>query len=190
MFIVAEFIVLLSTNLILMQALGTSTLFVAAGNRKNLLWTAITISVFTTAGSGAAYIVNKLLPSGAADLTPLLYTLIIGALYILILAGLYFAGGDLFDTAKKYIHLSAFNCAVMGTLFTVTERAGIYTSLDSFFGFILAGAEAGTGFILASFILTAAYARLNSSKVPAAFRGGPAMLIYLGLISMAVYAFR
>ena len=190
MFIVAEFVVLLSTNLILMQALGTSTLFIAAGNRKNLLWTAITISVFTSAGSGAAYFINKLLPAGAADLTPFLYTLIIGILYIGILAGLYFAGGKLFSTARKYVHLSAFNCAVMGTLFTVTERAETYSSPDSFFSYVLAGAEAGTGFILASFILTAAYRKLNSSKVPASFRGGPAMLIYLGLISMAVYALR
>ena len=59
-----------------------------------------------------------------------------------------------------------------------------------FVNFVLSGAEAGTGFILAAFILTAAYRKLNSAKVPASFRGFPAMLVYLGLISMAVYALR
>ena len=36
--------------------------------------------------------------------------------------------------------------------------------------------------------LMAAYKNLNSSKVPASFRGLPAMLVYIGMISMAVYS--
>lgn len=190
MFLVTEFVTLLATNLILTQALGTSTLFIAAGSKKNLLWTAITITVFTSAGSGAAYFINLLLPDRFADLTLLFYTLIIGTIYVILLAALYFAGSDSFGTTRKYVHVSAFNCAVMGTLFTVTDRADAYPPLNTFVNFVLSGAEAGTGFILAAFILTAAYRKLNSSKVPASFRGFPAMLVYLGLISMAVYALR
>lgn len=76
----------------------------------------------------------------------------------------------------------------MGTLFTVSDRAATYTSLNNIGSFMIAGAEAGTGFILAAFILMAAFRRLNSRAVPAAFRGFPAMLVYLGIISMAVYA--
>lgn len=34
MFLIAELVVLLTTNLILTQALGTSTLFIAAGSKK------------------------------------------------------------------------------------------------------------------------------------------------------------
>ena len=75
-------------------------------------------------------------------------------------------------------------------LFTITDRADAYPPLNTFINFVLSGAEAGTGFILAAFILTAAYRKLNSAKVPASFRGFPAMLVYLGLISMAVYARR
>jgi electron transport complex protein RnfA len=190
MFMVIEFVVLLSSNLILMQALGTSTLFIAAGNKKNLLWTAITITIFTAIGSGAAYFIKNLLPAGAADLTLLFYVLIIGIIYVLLLAALYFAGGELFKKARKYVHLSAYNCAVMGTVITVAGRAETMPEYNHFMSFVSAGAEAGSGFILAAFILTAAYRKLNSSKVPAAFRGFPAMLIYLGLISMAVYALR
>lgn len=188
MFLIAELVVLLTTNLILTQALGTSTLFIAAGSKKNLLWTAITISVFTTAGSAAAYIINNTLPENFSDLRLLLYTLSIGVLYIVLLTALYFFDRKNFSVTRKYIHVSAFNCAVMGTLFTVSERAVIYPSLNNIFSFMITGAEAGTGFILAAFILTAAYKRLNSRDVPASFRGFPAMLIYLGIISMAVYA--
>ena len=190
MFLVTELVALLATNLILTQALGTSTLFIAAGNKKNLLWTAITITVFTSVGSGAAYIINWLLPDTFADLNLLIYTLMVGAIYVILLTALYFAGSDSFETTRKYVHVSAFNCAVMGTLFTITDRADAYPQFNTFFNFVFSGAEAGTGFIITAFMLTAAFRKLNSAKVPASFRGFPAMLVYLGLISMAVYALR
>lgn len=183
MFLITELVVLLGTNLILTQALGISTLFIAAGSKKNLLWTAITISVFTTLGSFGACLIETLLPDNLYNLRLLLYILVIGAIYVILLTVLYFADRKNFGTTRKYVHVSAFNCAVMGTLFTVSEK-----SADSIVTYVLAGAEAGTGFILAAFILTAAYRRLCAKEVPASFRGFPAMLVYLGIISMAVYA--
>lgn len=188
MFLVAELVVLLTTNLILTQALGTSTLFIASASRKNLLWTAITISVFTTVGSAGACVINRLISDGLSDLRLFLYISAIGILYVILLTVLYFADRKSFGTTRKYVHVSAFNCAVIGTLFTVTERAAVYPSLNNIGGFMVAGAEAGAGFILAAFILTAAFRHLNSKDVPASFRGFPAMLVYLGIISMAVYA--
>lgn len=188
MFLIAELVVLLTTNLILSQALGTSTLFIAAGSRKNLLWIAITITIFTTLGSAAAYFIELLLPDQYNDFRLLLYTAAVGILYVLLLTVLYFADRAGFGTTRKYVHLSAFNCAVMGTLFAVSDRLSLHPTLNTAGSFMIAGAEAGTGFILAAFILTAAYRRLNSVNVPASFRGFPAMLVYLGIISMAVYA--
>ena len=188
MFLVTELILLLTSNLILTQALGTSTLFIAAGNRKNLFWTSITITIFTTAGSAAAYLINDIIPLGAENLMPLFYAMAVGTLYIVLLTVLYFVSRKNFKTTRKYVHLSAFNCAVMGTLFTITEKVAENHQLNTMSGFILAGLEAGLGFILASLILTSAYRRLTSADVPASFRGFPAMLLYLGIISMAVYA--
>ena len=78
----------------------------------------------------------------------------------------------------------------MGTLFTISRKAADDSSLMNFGSYIRAGFEAGIGFILAAVILTAAYRKLNSAKVPSSFRGFPAMLIYLGIISMAVYALK
>ncbi len=188
MFLMTEIIVLLTSNLILTQALGTSTLFIAAGNRKNLLGTAFTITLFTMAGSAAAYFISNALPGSAKDFILLFYALSVGILYILFLIVLYFFNKKVFRNAKKYIHLSAFNCAVMGTLFTITNKAEENPQLNNIGSFIIAGIEAGIGFILVSLILMSAYKRLNSKDVPSAFRGFPAMLIYLGIISMAIYA--
>lgn len=189
-FIIDEIILLLTSNLILTQALGTSTLFIAVENRKKLLGTALAITVFTTAGSAMAYFINNLMPESFENLTLLFYTLATGLIYIIILTLLYFMGREKFRDIRKYVHVSAFNCAVMGTLFAVTETAEIYPERNNISDFMLSGLQAGAGFILTAFILTVAYKRLTSSDVPASFRGFPAMLVYLGIISMAVYALK
>ena len=80
MFLITELIALLSVNLILMQALGTSTIFIAADSRKNLVGTAFVITVFTTVGSAAAYFINHALPEKYGDLTLVFYTLTVGIL--------------------------------------------------------------------------------------------------------------
>ncbi|MBR1591824.1 MAG: hypothetical protein IJ666_02295 [Ruminococcus sp.] len=186
MFLITELIAFLCANLILTRALGTSTMFTAAGSRSNLIGTAAVITVFTTIGSAAAYIIDSLLPQSLDDIRLLLYTAAIGLIYTGLLFALKKFSGKNFYRYRKYIHISAFNCAVMGTVFTVSGTAEI----AGFFGYISAGLEAGAGFVLASLILTAAYKRLNSYKVPVSFRGFPAILVYLGIISMALYALR
>ncbi|MCD7810990.1 MAG: hypothetical protein LUG91_03935 [Ruminococcus sp.] len=190
MFLINELIALLASNLILMQALGTSTLFIAAGSRRNLIGTAAVITVFTTVGSAAAYAVNHLTGQKYSDFTLFFYTLAVGILYVLLLTAMYFISRNAFDKFKKYIHVSAFNCAVMGTLFTIISDDLLAEESFSLTDYLSRGFEAGIGFVIAALILTAAYGRLNSSKVPSSFRGFPAMLIYLGIISMAVYSLK
>ena len=189
MFLVNDIIALLAANLIFSQALGTSTLFAAAGGRKDLVRTAAAITLFTTIGSLGACGIDNLLPRSMKNYASLIcYTLIIGILYAGFLTALYFMGSDKFRKYKKYIHISAFNCAVMGTLFTVSGRvAAIHRTREPLY-YLGGGIEAGLGFVIASLFLAAAYKKLTSEKVPEAFRGFPAMLIYLGIISMAVYA--
>ena len=191
MFIINDIIALLAANLILTQALGTSTMFIAASGRKNLIRTACVITLFTTVASAFTYFVDTLMPSSVRVYATLIcYTLIIGVLYAFFLTVLYFFGKEKFNAYKKYIHISAFNCAVMGTLFTISEKAAADDSLRNTVTYFLKGLEAGAGFIVASLFLAAAFKKLNSEKVPASFRGSPAMLIYLGIISMAVYALK
>lgn len=188
MFLITKFIALLSVNLILMQVLGTSTIFIAADSRKKLVGTALVITVFTTIGSAAAYFINGILPENYADFTLVCYTLTVGILYIMLLTVINLIAGGKLKHLAKYVHISAFNCAVMGTFFSVTKHAEQNPDFSSLTAYIKEGLKAGLGFIIAALILTAAYRKLNSIKVPAAFRGFPAMLIYLGIISMAVYS--
>ena len=190
MYLVNDIIAFLAANLILSQALGTSTLFVAADSKRKLVGTACCITIFTTFGSAGAFVIRKLLPSEYSDITLLLYILMIGALYVGLLTAAYFINRERFANIRKYIHLSAFNCAVIGTLFTMDQKAANDPALFTMKEYVRFGFEAGIGFITAALILTAAFRKLNSSKVPSSFRGGPAILIYLGIISMAVYSLK
>ena len=190
MHLVNDIIAFLAANLILSQALGTSTMFIAAGSRRNLTATACCITVFTTVGTAAAYMIDSALSSSQSYLRLIFYTLTVGAMYVLLLGAVYLISPEKFTHFRKYIHLSAFNCAVMGTLFTISEKAAGDSTLMNFRSYVRFGFEAGLGFITAALILTAAYRKLNSSKVPASFRGSPAMLIYIGIISMAVYSLK
>ncbi len=190
MFLVSEIIGILAINLILVNALGTSTLFIAAGSRRNLIGTAAVITLFTTAGAVCAYLINSVTDGRFEKFSLLFYTLAVGIIYILSLTLLYFAARKHFEASKKYIHLSAYNCAVMGTLFTITQNEALQGRTFTLSEYLLFGFEAGIGFIIAAMILTVAYKRLNSSSVPGSFRGFPAMLIYLGIISMAVYSLK
>lgn len=190
MFLINDLITLLAANLILSQALGTSTIFIAAGSRKNLVATAGVITVFTTIGAAAAYLIDLLLQPSAADLRLLFYVIVVAVLYVTLLAAVYKFRNRWFEELRRYIHVSAFNCAVMGTLFTINSRAAMDGTMFNLWGYVSAGLEAGAGFIIAALMLTAAYRKLNSSKVPASFRGFPAMLVYLGIISMAVYSLK
>ena len=68
MHLVNDLIVFLAANLILSQALGISTMFIAAGSRRNLVGTACCIMVFTTVVTMAAYLIDCALPSRLSDL--------------------------------------------------------------------------------------------------------------------------
>lgn len=210
MWIISAFVSLLTTNLILTKALGTSTLMAAAKSRSSLAVLALMMTCFSALGCmllGGIYALFPGLSSmavfPASLVQPLLYTAVISLIYIIVLLVLYSLSGERFGRLKKYIHLSAFNCAVMGTLYTAfephlflqnstrfTHFLGMTLRVDrlSIPGAALFGLQSGLGFLLAACMLAAVRKRLYAEEVPAAFRGFPAVMIYIGLLSMAAYA--
>ena len=114
---------------------------------------------------------------------PILYVAVVSVLYIVTLVLIWRFFPKLFRNIRKYVHLSVFNCSVIGALFLCSvQGADIFTYIGYGFG-------TGIGFLLASYLLYIAADRLNSPLVPAAFRGFPIMLVYVGILSLALYAF-
>ncbi len=190
MFLIISFLSQLAGNLIFTQALGTITVFISAKNRKNFIGIAFIISIFTTIGSVGAYFTENLfknLFSGYfSNFRLFIYVIIIGIIYTASLMVIHLISINLFERLKRYIHIASFNCAVMGSLYMIHEN----TKVSSLSDYVIYGLQSGFGFIMASLFVMSAYSRLNSSKVPSSFRGIPAMLVYIGIISMAVWTLK
>jgi len=205
--LISAWVSLLADNLVLGAALGTSTLMAASRNRSSLPALALVMTLFSAVSALLAGLVTGALqldrvayPYSLA--VPLMYTGVVGLLYIAALAFLHLVLRDRAGMYKKYVHLAAFNCAVMGTLYKAFDPVSLhhtdavqFLSMDGSYlrvsdpvSAMLFGLHMGLGFALTAVMLTAVRSRLYSRDVPAAFRGFPAVLAFLGVLSMAVYA--
>ncbi len=79
--------------------------------------------------------------------------------------------------------LAAFNSCILGTLLIATKQD--YTLIQAI-GF---GVGSGIGYAMAVGIVTEAQRKLRNRAVPDAFKGLPVTLLYLGILSLAIYAF-
>ncbi len=171
-------------NAIFSRALGTSVAFYASRNTGNMVGLGLGILYVTTVSSFITYWIDLLLyeQSWYWIVMPLIYAVIISIVYTgsLLLIWRFFP--NLFKKIKKYVHLSVFNAAVLGALFL---NETYHASLAGYMGF---GIGLAVGFMIAVFFLHIANDRLNSPLVPAAFRGMPVMMVFIGILSLAFYA--
>ncbi len=173
----------MAENFVFSRAFGVSTMIIAAKSKRNLAGICIGVVYFSLASAAATWAVYA---SGMLDelqpaLIPAAYAVIIGVIYVLTLLLAFIFARSKFAKIKKYVHISAFNSAVMGTIFL--SAAGC----KSIFEYLIFGLCAGMGFAAASYMLSGVYAQLYSDNVPRAFRGYPAIMIFSGIMAMAIY---
>ena len=172
-------------NSILERALGANVLLYASRRKDHLIGFFAAITYTTTVSSPFIWIFDTLLGENEfyGVIMPLLYILTISLVYIVTLVVIWRFFPKLFRSLKKYVHLSVFNCSVIGALFLCSQQGSdIFTYIGYGFG-------TGIGFLFAAYLLYIASERLNSPLVPAAFRGYPIMIVYVGILSLALYAF-
>jgi len=181
----AALLAILLQNSIFERALGPNILVYASRKKEHVIGFSLVITYVTTLSSALAWVLDYYfseLPYFGI-LMPLLYILVISFIYILSLVLVWRFLPKLFGKIRTYVHLSVFNCSVLGALFLNSQFGG---SITGYIGF---GIGTGLGFFLAGYLLYVAHPRLNSELVPAAFRGLPITLVYVGIISLALYAF-
>ena len=83
----------------------------------------------------------------------------------------------------RIVSLAGLNSCVLGTV--LVERTQTFT-LGQSLGF---GVGSGLGYVLAVLLVTEARHRLRSKAIPAAFRGLPITLVYIGVLALAIYGF-
>ncbi len=183
--ILTAFTSVIIENTIFSRALGTSTLIIVAKNRKNLFGFGLSVTYITAVVSVLTYFVQKIFrfDDNAYIYIPLVYILILGTVYILTLLCLWRFAVSLFVKIRKYIHVSAFNCAVLGSMLMISKYCETFTD------YLVNGIGMGIGFILAVYMIAVIYDRIYSEKAPYAFRGYPLMMICIGILSMAFWGF-
>ena len=173
-------------NPVFARALGTSreSLFIDGARSGILLgamftWMALLSSLFVA-------LVNYLLigaVGGVLLLRSVFYLAGVAIVYVLtikvLLVKLNFGGynGKLIEIAP----LVTFNTALFGAFFTANAQSfGTVQTVGYAVG-------SGAGYTAAVLIIYFARVRLSQSPVPRAFRGLPVLLVYMGLISLALY---
>ena len=172
-------------NSIYERALGTNILLYASRERGKVIGFSLMVTYVSTVSSVFVWLLDILLGDlpWAGIIRPFFYILIISAVYIVSLVLMWRFLPKAFAAVKPYVHLSVFNCSVLGGMYLNTVNS---SDLATYIGF---GFGTGVGFFLAGWLLYIAYGRLTSNLVPAAFRGMPVMFVYVGMLSLALYAF-
>ena len=85
------------------------------------------------------------------------------------------------DACREQLPGATFNCCVLGTLLVAASQN--YNLLQSIgFGF-----GSGVGYLVAVLVVDEGRRRLRSKDIPHIFRGLPSVLIYIGILSLAIY---
>ncbi len=183
--LLASLTAVLFENIIFSKALGTSTMLVFAKYPRNVLEFGLTITYFCLLTGAVSYPFSVYL--GKNDISylymPLIYVLCVGFIYALTLILLWKLFPKLFLRLKKYIHLSSFNCAVIGVPFIASAQAG-------FAHYMATALATGLGFMLATYLMSINYSRFSSEEISKSFRGFPSAMIYIGIISMLMFVFQ
>lgn len=88
---------------------------------------------------------------------------------------------NFYRSTKYLLPFSAFNSAVFGCVFlAIRDKMSLLQALFAALGFAIA-------FALATFFLHEGRRRLSMCKIPKAFQGLPSLLIYIGIIAIAIH---
>lgn len=170
-------------NTIFLKAFGSSTLLMVTKDKKSIIPFGLSITYFCVTTSLLSYVADRLLLDVKNNdlYYPVVYVLIMGIVYMITLLVIWKFFYNFFMKTKAFMHLAAFNCAVLGSMFINSM------SNRTLLGYVIFGFGTGLGFFAATFILSVSYKKLTSEDVPASFRGFPATMIYIGIISMVFY---
>lgn len=170
-------------NAIFERALGSNVVIYASRKNTHVVGFSVGITAMTTVASVISYFLDGLLLSSELGylFMPLVYVTVISILYVLALLFLWRLFPKTFAMIKKHAHLAIVNCTVLGALFL---NSAYGSDVWSYIGY---GFGTGIGFFLACFMLNIAHEKLDSDKIPKAFRGYPIMLIFIGIVSMGFY---
>lgn len=169
-------------NPVFARGLGISrdTLFI---NRPSVgILYGVVLTWLVTLSSVFAALVNLLIP-GAANSAWGAPSYFAGVALVYVGTYVYASrrSAALFRQICRALPLSTFNSALFGAFYIASTRAyGVSQTIGAALG-------TGVGYTAALMIVYYARKRLAISPIPRSFRGLPALLIYIGFLSLAIY---
>ncbi|MCL2054561.1 MAG: hypothetical protein FWG90_09065 [Oscillospiraceae bacterium] len=184
-FIIQIITVTFFQNAVFSRALGASALPQISRNKKNLAGFFLSMTYIMTVTGFICFFIDRLWEVKGFEqvFLPMVYILVLGLVYIATLLCLWRFMYKTFRKMRKYIHISAFNGAVLGSVLLNHELC------DTLGQYIALSIGIGCGFSLAVYLVSTAYDKLYSEDAPYLFRGYPLLLIYVGILGMAFFGF-
>lgn len=183
------FLILVSTvlvnNFVLVRFLGLCPFMGVSRKLESAMGMAIATTFVLTVSSASSYLVENwiLEPLDLAYLRTLSFILVIAVAVQLTEMVVRKTSPVLHRVLGIFLPLITTNCAVLGVaLLNIQEQ-------NSFFESVLYGFGAAVGFSLVLILFSAMREHIQSSEVPAAFRGPAIALITAGLMSLAFMGF-
>ena len=187
-FFTALVYIVFTQNIVFTGGYGISESIRTAARPKQILLFSVSITYFTTVTSLICRLFSKidLFKSATATVNVILFTVVLAVLYFLTIAALKpvlkRAGWEekakekLFDQAG----VSAFNTVVLSVPFIGQKAA--FTISES----IGAGIGAGCAFALATLLINEGMKKIEENdRIPDAFKGIPALFLYIAVLAMA-----
>ena len=168
------------------RGLGVSRLVQLVGDdRVGSWWFALLLCVTQVLVAPLAFYAGGLIAplENRAQLRPLVYLGCVAVVCLFEHLILRLVKGPRSGLLIRILPLAALNSCVLGTV--LVERTQSFT-LGQSLGF---GLGSGLGYLLAVMLVTEARNRLRSQAIPAAFRGLPITLVYIGVLALAIYGF-
>ena len=173
-------------NVVLMTGFGSSMMLRSVKKRTNILPLSIMLCVFATLTVAISYPLDSLIGTSvlAKWLRPVMIVLVTLLLYLVISRLTAKLLPEWYAKAGRLMPIAAFNNLVIGIALIVNHQFAI-----SFPGTIGLALGACVGFLILSWLTSEGMERLDNPDVPKAFRGLPAILVYLGILSLALMGF-
>ena len=175
----------LSNNFIFSRYLGCCPFLGVSSKVETAAGMGVAVTFVMALASLITYVVYYyiLVPLSLQYLNTISFILVIAALVQFVEMFLKKTVPALYSALGIYLPLITTNCAVLGvTLLNISDQ---YNMLWS----VLNGVFGALGFLLAIVLMAGARERLESSNIPAAFKGFPISLVIAGLMSVAFLGF-
>lgn len=173
-------------NLVLTTGFGSSSLARMLRRPRQRHTFSRLLLMFTVATTAVFYPIDRLLPATwyLRMLRPLVVVIITALLYIAVVMVAVRRFPEWYRRVRRFIPLAAFNNVVIGVALVTNYQFSV-----AFLPAIGMAIGSSLGFLLISAMSAEALERLDNPDTPAAFRGLPGTLVYLGLLALALMGF-